>query len=190
MPRDYKHRASRRRKRRSLPGWAWLTAGLALGLFIAFLVWLGGRPQNPATPVAAGGRPPSAPAAPRQRTPKALPPAPKPRFDFYSILPEMEVVVPEQAITGRPRAGVAQVEQPGVYLLQAGSFRTLGQADQLKAQLALLGLEPSIQTVTINGRDTWHRVRLGPFRDLKTLNAIRARLKEHHIDAILLKVKG
>ncbi len=227
MSRDYKHRTttsrSRRRKRQSPPGWLWLLVGLAIGLFVAFLMYLQQRPDSsaPATQSAAPVTAPAAPAAaanttaqpllvPPERSAakqpepaadkqdtrdvrkpeaaKAPPPPPKPRFDFYTILPEMEVPVPEQEITGKPLEGVPQVEAPGTYLLQAGSFRSRAQADQLKAKLALLGLQSDIQTVTINNTETWHRVRVGPYSDLPALNTARARLKENQLDAILLRV--
>lgn len=201
MPRDYKHRAApRRRKRQPPPGWLWLLAGLSIGLFVAFLIYLQQRPGSsdaaaPAT-VAKGDQTVNAPQGGREArdvrktAPSPLPPPPKPRFDFYTILPEAEVVVPEREITGKPREGIRQVEAPGTYLLQAGSFRTLQQADQLKAKLALLGLQADIQTVTINNSETWHRVRVGPFNDLNALNTARVRLKENQLDAILLRVKG
>ncbi|MFZ5619562.1 MAG: SPOR domain-containing protein [Pseudomonadota bacterium] len=198
MARDYKHRANGRSKRKQAPGWLWLAAGLAIGLFVAFLVYLQQRPDAAPSKTAAATtqKPLQTPAPVAQKdarevrkTPNAkVPPPPKPRFDFYTILPEMEVVVPEQEITGKQREGVRQVEAPGTYLLQVGSFRTLQQADQLKAKLALIGLQAGIQTVTISERDTWHRVRVGPFKDLNALNTARARLKENQIDAILLRV--
>ncbi|MBZ0070816.1 MAG: SPOR domain-containing protein [Gammaproteobacteria bacterium] len=198
MARDYKHRASRRSKRKQAPGWLWLTAGLAIGLFVAFLIYLQQRPDAaPSKTTTTTTQTPAqtpAPVAQKdarevRKTPNAkVPPPPKPRFDFYTILPEMEVVVPEQEITGKQRAGVREVEAPGTYLLQVGSFRSLQQADQLKAKLALIGLQAGIQTVTLSERDTWHRVRVGPFKDLSALNTARARLKENKIDAILLRV--
>ena len=199
MPRDYKHRVnSSRRKRKAVPGWLWLLSGLSIGLFIAFLFFLQQRSDD-SSPAAAGQEsktqqalhmPPANQDARevKKTKPAAVPPPPKRRFDFYTILPEMEVVVPEQEITGKPREGVRQVEAPGTYILQAGSFRALQQADQLKAKLALLGLQAGIQTVTISANETWHRVRVGPFKDLNTLNAARVRLKENDIDAILLRL--
>ena len=45
MPRDYKSRVTRKRKK-SLPGYAWLASGLAIGLFIAFIVYLDKQPEN------------------------------------------------------------------------------------------------------------------------------------------------
>ena len=205
MPRDYKLSTSaprRRRKRQSPPGWLWLLAGLAIGLFVAFLFYLQQRPTAQPTAAAVPTAPSQAsqplnlPATGkdtrevRKPEPAKAPPPPKPRFDFYTILPEMEVPVPEQEITGQPREGLPQVEAPGTYLLQAGSFRARQQADQLKAKLALLGLQSDIQTVTINNQETWHRVRVGPFSDLNALNTARARLKENQLDAILLRVGG
>lgn len=204
MPRDYKHRTSaprrRRGKRQSPPGWLWLLSGLGIGLFVAFLFYLQQKPDAPAQAAASApgqtSQPVQVPAKGqdardvRKPAAKIPPPPPKPRFDFYTILPEMEVPVPEDEITGKTREGVPQVEAPGTYLLQAGSFRSLEQADQLKAKLALLGLQADIQTVTINNKETWHRVRVGPFTDLDALNSARARLKENNLDAILLRISG
>jgi cell division protein FtsN len=163
-------------------------------LFIAFLVYLQMRPQQ-----THGGRtlalqkPPAAETAPQRRASNAesAPPSPKPRFDFYNLLPEMEVIVPENEISGTPtRQGVRRVEEPGTYLLQAGSFRSAKQADQLRAKLALLGLETSIQTVSSDSRQAWHRVRVGPFENLKDLNTARSLLKQNGVDAILIRLKG
>ena len=190
MARDYKQRGGGRKRRDGPPPWAWAAAGLAVGLFVALLVYLHGREPETTSPVSAVAPAERDTRDVRKRETREIPPPPKPRFDFYTILPEMEVMVPEQEITGRPREGVPQVEQPGIYILQAGSFRAFEQADRFRAELALLGLETSIQTVTINGRETWHRVRVGPFDDLARLNDVRSRLKQNGIDAILLKVEG
>ena len=167
--------------------------GLIAGLFVAFLVFLQMRPQPM---VASRSIALEKPAEPVSRETlkvrkKALPPPPKPRFDFYNLLPEMEVIVPEQEISGtQTHEGVKQVEKPGTYLLQAGSFRSQQQADQLRAKLALLGLETSLQTVSINSTQAWHRVRVGPFNNLKDLNEARSLLKKNGVDAILIRLKG
>ena len=134
MTRDYKPRSGKIARRKATPGWVWLLAGLVLGLVAALIAYKyhGSAPTKPvpaqlnlpseqadeaAAPTAANGKPG------KHAVEKPLPPAPKPRFDFYTILPEMEVVVPEEAIKGRPKGGVPQVDQPGTYYLQAGSFR-------------------------------------------------------------------
>ncbi len=124
-----------------------------------------------------------------KRTPSRTPP--KPRFDFYTLLPEMEVVIPEEEITGKtPNEGVRPVEQPGTYFLQVGSFRNGDQADRFKAEMALLGLETSIQKVSIDNKTTWHRVRVGPYSDLDVLNKTRRLLKQRGVESTLVKVTG
>ncbi len=190
-------RTRRRRRRtttRKSPPWVWAVTGLLAGLFVAFLVFLQMQPE---TEIAAQEtialdipsenevrEPPKKKAAP-------VAPPPKPRFDFYNLLPEMEVIVQDEEIQGEPsKEGVKRVEQPGTYLLQAGSFRNRTQADQLRAKLALLGLETDIQSVSVNSKQAWHRVRVGPFSNLQELNQARSLLKETGIDAILIRLKG
>ena len=132
------------------------------------------------------GRP--SPAADTSSTVKEQ--ADKPHFEFYALLPEMEVVVETEAF--EPRAGKRSesVEAPplaGAHVLQAGSFKGYAEADALKASLALLGLESVIQSVSIDGEQTWHRVRLGPFTRRDELEDARRRLADHQIDAVVFK---
>jgi len=198
MTRDYKPRSSKRGRRQTTPGWIWLLAGLVLGLVVALLAYRysGHTPVQPVpaqldlkTEQADEGPAPAGAGKPVKREVEKLPPPSKPRFDFYTILPEMEVVVPEEQIKGKPKGGVPQVDQPGTYYLQAGSFRSFDQSDRLKAQLALLGLHADIETVTVNKSETWHRVRVGPFKNLDELNRARALLKENNMSAVLVKLK-
>ena len=193
MARDYKHRARDRRKKSGLSPWVGVASGLLIGLFVAFLVYI----RMQAAPVqqvfVKETLPPPQPAEAVREAPQgkqAPAPPPKPRFDFYTLLPEMEVLVPEQEITGKPEQGVPQVEAPGTYFLQVGSFRNSEQADRFKAELALLGLETSIQKVTIDNKTTWHRVRVGPFSELDALNKTRRLLKQRGVESTLVKVTG
>ncbi len=186
MPRDYKHHARRKPRREPLPGWLWLVTGLLLGLLVAWLFHL--KDLEPPPRAGKAEQPPLPASTQPEPEPDTIPPPPEEKFSFYRILPEMEVVVPETEIKGPPKKGVRQVEKPGIYILQAGSFREAAKADELRARLALLGFESSVQKV--NGADgqTWHRVRVGPFHDLAELNEARGRLRRHHIEAILLKL--
>lgn len=182
-------RRTRRRSRgRSLPGWLWLLTGLAIGLFVALIVFLQGRSEEPGPRREARVEP--APKARAVQPEPEAPPATRPRFDFYTILPELEVLVPEpEPPPSAPDAPPPPVERPGTYVLQAGSFKSFQEADRLKAQLALIGVESHIQTVTVDG-DTWHRVRVGPFERLDRLNAIRGRLREHDVQTMLLQLNS
>lgn len=200
MARDYKNSERRKRAASATPAWVWLLIGLIPGLFIAVLIYLGGYTSSDVSGLP-GANTMSLPAPERSQTdtravraeaeakPLPEPVAAKPRFDFYTILPEMEVAIPEKEVTGKTVEGLAQVEKAGTYVLQAGSFKNFQEADRLKASLGLLGIEANIQTVTVNNKDTWHRVHIGPYKELVELNQIRARLRQNHIDAVLLKVK-
>jgi SPOR domain len=233
MPRDYKHRVTHRRKRRPVSPWLGLAAGLLIGLFAAAIAYfkLTAPPQQP---VAAPAFVPETPETPPKPAPpkevkqeeKAPVPSPaKPRFDFYTILPKMEVTIPEEEVgsktataafkpaelpattvpesepdvspVAKPAAVVPQsppeikpaASSSGNYFLQSGSFSTMDQADRLKAQLALLGLEASVQNVTLNKTNTIHRVRVGPFRDYATLNEARAVLRQHGIQSTPVMIR-
>jgi cell division protein FtsN len=193
MPRDYKYRVSRKKRSKKSSPVAWLMTGLAVGLFAAFLVFLQMRPASNLPEKSVTAEPINEPLKKdtrdvHKRETKPIPPPPKPRFDFYNLLPEMEVVIPEQEITGVKKEGIKLVEKPGTYLLQAGSFRSFDQADQLKAKLALLGLETRVDSATTNN-GKWHRVRVGPYQNLEGLNTARSQLKRNGIDAILIRLK-
>ena len=192
MPRDYKHRAQRKKKRKPVSPWLTFITGLSIGLFAAFLVYIKMQPDGQHA-VATGAQIPAAELTPRvspevrKQKQATTPPPPKPRFDFYTLLPEMEVVIPEQEIQGKTEAGIKQVEQPGTYYLQVGSFRNHEQADRFKAELNLLGLETGIQTVTFNNTDTYHRVRVGPYKQLDMLNKARQLLNKQGIESKLIR---
>jgi len=200
MPRDYKHHSARRKQRNPVSPWIGLLAGLLIGLFIAFLVYI--KMLAPKNPEIAGGSPiidktVNASTAETEPGDKAAPP--KPRFEFYAILPEMEVIVPEeeiQASTAKPAPVIARPtrKQPPalkeIYYLQAGSFSGAAQADRFKAKLAIMGFETDIQTITINGKDTRHRVRVGPFNNLTRLQQARVKLGKQGIDTYTVKIKG
>ncbi len=194
MPRDYKHRANRRKKRPAVSPWLGVLTGLLIGLFVAFLVYIkmqsNGQPPQVIVKETLPAKSADEAAAVEDEADSK---PPEPRFDFYTLLPEMEVVVPEQQIRGKPEQGVRQVERPGTYYLQVGSFKNSEQADRLKAELAIMGFETVIQKVTIDNNqatDTWHRVRVGPYSKLEALNSARRKLKAGGIDSSLVRIKG
>jgi len=113
----------------------------------------------------------------------------KPRYDFFTVLPEMEVVVPEQELSRKaePTADTITGKPQDSYILQVGSFRNPADAEQMKARLALLGSMATIQTVTVNGQ-TWHRVRIGPFKGARKADEKRRMLSDNQIDTLVMKV--
>jgi cell division protein FtsN len=117
---------------------------------------------------------------------------PKSKFDFYTILPETETVVPDRDSKRPPKTTATKAEKPeeGIaYILQAGSFKKLEEADQRKAELALQGLEAYIQKVSIEGKGEYHRVLLGPYDKLDDLDATTQQLNKMGIKTLRLKGK-
>ena len=109
------------------------------------------------------------------------------RFTFYDMLPNFEVIIPEQEPDVAADIEPRTVIEPGLYVLQAGSFSAYADADRRRAELALHGIESQIQRVTIDDK-TYHRVRIGPTNDLDKLNVLRSRLRAAQIDVLRIRL--
>jgi cell division protein FtsN len=174
-----------RRRNDSAPGWVWMLFGLGLGLIVALGVYL----RVPPTGEPAARTAPAATTSPRAATPRPTAAAPpeENRFEFYEILPQIEVAVPESSgRTTRP-ARQQPAAAPGSYLLQAGSFSAAGDADRLQASLGLLGFEAHVQRALIDGA-AFNRVRIGPIDDLDAAKRAQRRLRDAGIDSLLMQV--
>ena len=112
----------------------------------------------------------------------------KPRFDFYKILPGTEEPVTEQQLKDtQQKLSTVQVQE--AFFLQAGAFQNAPDADNLKARLALLGMEATIQTTASPDKGVWHRVRVGPYTVIDDLNRARNTLKQNGVETTLIKVR-
>jgi cell division protein FtsN len=191
---DYKHRAQKKKKKTQNGGSCLfhMFGGIVIGAFATGLVWLKLGPGLSANKVPGVTSP--RPEISKQKQNNAH----KPTFEFYTILPEMEVVIPDEEIVtpddDPPAKPPKQSTTPSAqerhnYVLQMGSFRKHQDADRLKAKLALIGIEADIQKVSINNRDTYHRVRSGPYRTQSQLNAVRRLAKENNINSLVIKLK-
>ncbi len=183
MPKDYKHRATSRRKQNTkLPLWRYFSIAVLLGLFVIFLSIL----RDTKTPVTAKDKSTSVQTEnsvvtkPREKK--------KSRFEFYTLLPKQEVEVPESEIKTRKREEELGKARPGIYELQVGSFRNFAQADKLKAQLAFLGITSKIETAKI-GTASWNRVKLGPYSSMSKADAVREKLRTDNIDSVVISKK-
>jgi cell division protein FtsN len=108
-------------------------------------------------------------------------------YDFYSMLPNFEVVVPEKELAVKRDLPAAKIEKPGAYVLQAGSYRNEGDADRVARQLTLQGIAAKVQRVALDN-DVWFRVRVGPISDLAQLNKVRHQLQSAEVDALVIRV--
>jgi cell division protein FtsN len=178
VARDYKRSRGRRE---GFSGWVGLLVGLALGLAVGFaMYWFDPRGAVPAEPTGKAS-PGAEPASAREA---AADPEPD-QYEFYDLLPNFEVVIPESEVVVRDAPEAAA--KAGAYVLQAGSYRKFEDADRVRAQLALQGIESNVQRVAIDN-DIWHRVRIGPISDATELERVRSRLKEAEVDFLVVRV--
>ena len=191
MAQRKRRRSNRARKKQEYPGWLWMLFGLSLGLSVAFAIYVKDQelpestPQDSAQPasmqdaldnnseVAAND---DVAAAPTEN-----------RFTFYDMLPNFEVIIPEQEPNVAADVEPQAVVEPGLYVLQAGSFSAYVDADRRRAELGLHGIESKIQRVTIDDK-TYHRVRIGPTDNLDELNILRSRLRAANIDVLRIRL--
>lgn len=180
---------------RRVPGWIWLLAGLLLGLALSVFVMMregGGnsllpRP-NPQAQAPRESEP--APAVAKPATPTPTAPAAeekprKPRYDFYTVLPGKEVLVPDSELAQKARDEAAQPPAAATapterYVLQAGAFRDNRDAEALKARVALTGLVARVETAQIDNRPIY-RVRLGPYPTARELESAKQQLANNGI---------
>lgn len=200
-----KNTRSRQQAQRGSMPWGPMLLSFVVGAFVMFLIHL--KDNVPEDGV----------AETTQQQPKRA--GVQPTFDFYTLLPESEEVVvtprsgQQTIVTSPPEEQLPMVEelaepstpattatesniqaaaptpQQDSFIVQVGSFRKLSDADGFRANLALLGIESKVQTVTIDDKDTWHRVQVGPVVGREQADNLQKRLRENNIDSLLLRAK-
>jgi cell division protein FtsN len=183
------------------PAWLWVLIGMLLGIGLMLLVLV--KDWAPLLRKKNLPQPNPEATAPRESEPPVAEAKPKKNYDFYQVLPEAEVVIPDAELSAKARAEQQAKTAPatapnaaapntgaastaGRYILQTGSYPEPKAADEAKAKLALAGFVAQVQPVTINGK-TWHRVRLGPYASASELESAKKSLSENGISAIALK---
>jgi cell division protein FtsN len=184
MSRDYAQRGpgGRQTSGGGLPGWLWLLVGVAIGFVVAAGYYVTRPTTDPAVAAAPGEA-----AKGNGRKKITIPPKEPSRFAFYELLPNYEVVIPKESLKPQAKAPAAQGAR-GRYLIQVGSFKDRREAEQQRANLALLGVESRVEKVTIDNDQTWYRVRIGPEQDQRRVETILARLEENDIKALVMMV--
>jgi cell division protein FtsN len=211
---DYKPRPPSPKARRRGGGSCgfWFVFGVVLGGFgVGLFLMLRTPIQAPPEAVAAA----AAAKVEKAEAPKSAVPT---RFSFHDILPELEVVVSENELS-RPDPKKPEEKKPeekkpeekkpedkkaevakkpedkkadaatGSYMLQVASLRTAADAERLKAELAMQGIQVKVQTVTVNGKDTYHRLQAGPYQGKQAVNDARTQLKTKGMDPIPIKLR-
>ena len=144
--------------------------GLVVGSLLAVGVALWVTDNNPFA---------SSAPTPSRNTDAPAVPEPAPSFDFYKVLPSD---TPSE-LPSRPAPAAPEPR----YYLQAGAFQNADDADNLKAQLAMLGIEAVIQTGEVAEKGVFHRVRVGPFAAMDEVDRTRSLLTQNDIPATLVR---
>lgn len=121
----------------------------------------------------------------------------KQRFEFYKMLTDKQgttvVASARPADKSTPAKSLpADSKTAAVYepqILQAGSFSNVSDAENLKAKLALLGVEANIQSATIPDKGVWYRVRVGPYKNVDDMNHARGFLKQNGVDSTPMRAQ-
>ncbi len=194
--------------KKPVPGWVWLVCGLIIGGFIMFLMNLEpGRDEIKRTTDI-----PKPKEQPKRSTPTQEQPA-KPKYDFYTLLPESEVILPPEAPKPEPPKPVTPEEAAKIdtaraeaalngqvppppplvakapvtqFFLQAGSFRKQQEAEKVRAQIILLGQDVRVENVTVRDED-WYRVLVGPFANREQLGQAQKTLSASGYNNLLLQ---
>jgi cell division protein FtsN len=209
-----------------IPWWLWIVIGTALGVFVSFLISLAKAPAAPETVITEKSIAKTKVAEPAKAVEKTVVAASdadaksseiknanaknaddrsaKPdetktvtKFDFYTLLPEREVIVPNDrdAVKAIDKSKATNEQQQNAQaadgeqlFLQAGSFRSAQEAERRRTQIKTLGLNAKVEEVTANA-DTWYRVQAGPFTSRDQLSKARDQLKTAGIESLLLRQK-
>lgn len=175
--------------RKGVPAPLWVVLGLLMGAFVVFLWHLWDlRQAGVARPAATASAGKDLPRAAGSDTPADAPASPaeaEPRFEFYTLLPNQEVMPGSKPAPAQPDA------RPGnagpAFLLQAGSFRSEAEADKRRASILLLGMPVKVVKIGAAGGPVWYRVVVGPFQGKAAADNARSSLKGSGVDSLVIK---
>lgn len=195
------------------PTWLWMTALIAIAAFaglVMFLDYHQKRDIHSANEQQAG----TAANAKSETTAKNAAkgknlPGDGNKFDFYQLLPDLESIVNDNEVTKdksptasapvhndkkpSPTKSVPTLVSPASseqeFFLQVGAYKQYEAADRMKANLALLGLHAGIQRVDIGKVGRMHRVRLGPYINIRDMRHDRQKLEAANIPSIMVRSK-
>ncbi|WP_404439598.1 SPOR domain-containing protein [Stutzerimonas chloritidismutans] len=194
--------------KKSVPGWVWLVCGLVIGGFIVFLMNL----EPGGDEIKRTKDNPKPKEQPKRTAPATGQPV-KPKYDFYTLLPESEVILPPEAPKPEPAKPVTPEEAAKIdtaraeaalngqippppptvakapvtqFFLQAGSFRKKPEAEKVRAQIILLGQDVRVENVTVRDEE-WYRVLVGPYANREQLDQAQKTLSASGYQNLLLQ---
>lgn len=181
MPRIFASKSNNARPGNGgLPGWVWFLTGLTSGIFASFLFYLWHNVPTDPNAAAIVEKPGMEIYSGEETGNKSR----HMKWDFYSIFPKSKVPVPAFGKDGQR----TEVNKPQRFVIQAGAFKTAAQAEQRRAQLILLGLQPFTKVTADKDGTVWHRVMLGPIDSRLEVDRERRKLADANIPSLTFHV--
>lgn len=197
MARRSNKNQARRSGSNGIPGWVWLLVGLLAGAVIAIGIVLRGQWSEAGSLLPKPNPEARAPVASEEPVAQDAPEPKKPKYDFYDVLRDKEVIIPDAELSAQAQAEAAAPAEEAApeapadgprYLIQAGAFRSSGDAEALKARIALTGEIARVESAQVEG-GTIYRVRLGPYPNASTLASAKQALGNHGIEAVAIRAQ-
>ena len=203
MARRAKNQA-RRNGQSGPPGWLWLAIGVFAGGALAVGLALSGKLGGVERLLPQPNPQAQAPVASEEPVAQDVAEPKKPKYEFYDVLREKEVVIPDAELSAEAQreaaaaaaaadaASTAEAPPPDAegprYLIQAGAFRNAGDAEALKARIALTGEIARVEVADIGGAPIY-RVRMGPYPTAGSLAAAKQTLAGNGIEAQAIRAQ-
>ena len=113
---------------------------------------------------------------------------PAPIADVPAAAPTAAPNAPAPTNAPAAPAATAAADAPGDarYILQAGAFGASGDAEAVKAKIAMLGLNARVESAQISGK-TVYRVRMGPYGTASELADAKSKLANGGLPAMAVK---
>jgi cell division protein FtsN len=170
------NRSPKQPEKKPLPGWLWFLSGVILTLFGQFLIHLAQVDTKTAATDTATAK--TSPA--KALEPAAKPEPKKPEYRFYDELKTREVNVSAKEVETRE-------QEDYNYALQVGSFKDKKDAEQLRAEVILLGMDAAVESRRSEQGTMWHRVIVGPFTSRSKLQKARSILIDNDLPTMVIK---
>jgi len=166
-----------------IPKWVWITTPTLAVAFAGFILYLSTIPTGDELTAVQGDARKAFEKGVAQAKKKAAEDIPKPDYEFYKLLENQTVEVPKvDAYKSTPKDKALQYE----YRLQVGSFRSQEDAERLRAELILQGMNAYREQRDVNGT-VWHRVMVGPFQNRSVMNKAQDMLVSRNISSLIHK---
>ncbi|WP_051085447.1 SPOR domain-containing protein [Hahella ganghwensis] len=169
---------------KKVPGWVWAFNLALAAMFLYFLYYLKSVPET--TEIESPGQTTTKQSTSPQKPAEEsdAPQKEDPRFKFYDMLPETEVVAPKvEEYTPK------KLPENYAYMLQTGSFRTFDDAERQRAMIGFQGLKAQVEKYQASEDNIWFRVKVGPFTSRSKMNSAVDKLVAINIQPLVKKLK-